>query len=100
VVEDAVSFVTRHRKDLESYIEAPSATAVLVLLVNSWPSSTTGYALYYVVIGLCSLAANSTFGFLWTAINSFTAFEFSLLIAIVGSFALVAFMVVSRLNGS
>src|SRR5689334_7761632 len=40
VVNEADSFVTRHRKDIEGYVEAPSATGILILLVKAWPSNT------------------------------------------------------------
>ncbi|QEH36274.1 DNA polymerase III subunit delta [Aquisphaera giovannonii] len=45
LIEDADPFVTRARKDLEGYLEAPSGTGVLVLLVKSWPSNTKLYKL-------------------------------------------------------
>jgi DNA polymerase-3 subunit delta len=40
VIEDADTFVTRHRAALEKYAAQPSATGVLVLDVKSWPSNT------------------------------------------------------------
>jgi DNA polymerase-3 subunit delta len=40
VVENADPFVTRERARLEKYVAEPSATGVLVLDVNSWPSNT------------------------------------------------------------
>jgi DNA polymerase-3 subunit delta len=40
IVQDADSFVTRHREGLEKYVAAPSATGVLVLEVKSWKSNT------------------------------------------------------------
>src|SRR5579884_1280707 len=40
VVDGADPFVTRNRPALEKYVAAPSATGVLVLAVNSWPSNT------------------------------------------------------------
>jgi DNA polymerase-3 subunit delta len=40
IVEDADPFVTRERARLEKYVAAPSATGVLVLDVQSWPSNT------------------------------------------------------------
>ena len=43
IVDPADDFVTRARKELESYIEKPSRTGVLVLVVRSWPSNTTLY---------------------------------------------------------
>ncbi|WP_165227650.1 DNA polymerase III subunit delta [Aquisphaera insulae] len=45
LVEDADTFVTRTRKDLEGYIEAPSGTGVLALMVKAWPSNTKLYKL-------------------------------------------------------
>src|SRR5262245_34285276 len=40
IVEDADPFVTKYRKDLEGYIQAPSQSGALVLLVKSLPSNT------------------------------------------------------------
>lgn len=40
VVEEAEGFVSEHRKELESYVSAPSSTGVLVLQTKSWPSNT------------------------------------------------------------
>src|SRR5262245_23983041 len=40
VVENADPFVTRERARLEKYVAEPSKTGVLVLDVNSWPSTT------------------------------------------------------------
>lgn len=40
VVEDADEFVTRYRAELEDYVARPRKTAVLVLLVGSFPSNT------------------------------------------------------------
>lgn len=40
IVENADSFVTAHRKELESYAEHPSTTGVLALAVKSWPGNT------------------------------------------------------------
>jgi DNA polymerase-3 subunit delta len=40
VVSAADSFVSRHRKELESYAESPSKSGVLILHVKSWPSNT------------------------------------------------------------
>ena len=36
IVEDADTFVTKHRKDLESYVQKPSASGILVLQVKQW----------------------------------------------------------------
>lgn len=43
VVEDADSFVSKHRGELEDYTAKPRSTGVLVLVVNSWPSNTRLY---------------------------------------------------------
>jgi DNA polymerase III subunit delta len=40
VVEEADTFVTKHRKDLESYVEKPSASGTLLLQVKQWTSTT------------------------------------------------------------
>ncbi len=40
IVEDADTFVTKHRKDLESYVQKPSASGILLLQVKQWTSST------------------------------------------------------------
>lgn len=40
VVEDADSFVTNYRAELEDYAASPTKNAVLVLEVDSWPSNT------------------------------------------------------------
>ncbi|MDR0609247.1 MAG: DNA polymerase III subunit delta [Planctomycetaceae bacterium] len=40
IVEDADSFVTKYRAELEEYTEKPSGQAVLLLLLNSFPSNT------------------------------------------------------------
>ncbi len=40
VVENADPFVTAHRRELETYVEQPVESAVLVLLVKLWPSNT------------------------------------------------------------
>jgi DNA polymerase III subunit delta len=40
IVEDADSFVTRYRKDLEAYVEKPSSSGFLVLQVKQWTSTT------------------------------------------------------------
>lgn len=40
VVEEADPFVTKHRGELEAYVEKPSRTGVLVLQAKSWPSNT------------------------------------------------------------
>jgi DNA polymerase-3 subunit delta len=40
VVRDADSFVTANRPALEQYLDRPSATGTLLLMVRSWPSGT------------------------------------------------------------
>jgi len=40
IVEDADTFVTQYRSDLEDYVARPLRDAVLVLEVKSWPSNT------------------------------------------------------------
>ncbi len=40
IVADADPFVTKNRKELESYVDAPSGAGVLVLMVKSWPATT------------------------------------------------------------
>ena len=52
----------------------------------------TAYALYYSMIGIGSLIANSIFGILWTNIGYTTAFEYSIVMAIAGSIALFIFL--------
>jgi MFS family permease len=52
----------------------------------------TGYAIYYMLIGVCSFLANSIFGFLWTSLGQSVAFEFSVGTATAGIVALLIFM--------
>ncbi len=40
IVEGADPFVTAHRRELETYVERPSSSGVLVLSVKTWPAST------------------------------------------------------------
>ncbi len=40
LVEDADPFVTKYRKELETYAEHPASSGVLVLSVKSWPANT------------------------------------------------------------
>jgi DNA polymerase-3 subunit delta len=40
VVESADPFVTAHRRELESYVDHPASTGVLVLSVKTWPGNT------------------------------------------------------------
>jgi len=43
IVEDADTFVTKHRKDLEAYVTNPSLSGTLVLQMKSWPATTKLY---------------------------------------------------------
>jgi len=52
----------------------------------------TAYALYYTVIGLGSLAANSIFGELWSNVGPAASFQYSIVTATAGAIALIAFM--------
>ncbi len=52
----------------------------------------TAYALYYSMIGIGSLIANSVFGILWTNIGYVAAFEYSIAMGIAGSIALIIFL--------
>jgi MFS family permease len=56
----------------------------------------TGYAIYYMLIGVCSFLANSIFGFLWTSISPSMAFQFSVSTATAGIAALLIFMLWRR----
>ena len=40
LIDEADPFVTAHRKELETYVESPSASGHLILVVKSWPSNT------------------------------------------------------------
>ncbi|WP_455278799.1 MFS transporter [[Eubacterium] cellulosolvens] len=51
----------------------------------------TAYALYYSIMGIGSLIANSIFGILWTNIGYVAAFEYSIIMAIAGTIALLIF---------
>ena len=53
----------------------------------------TAYAVYYTIIGVGSLVANSVFGALWTSLGSATAFKFSIATSAVAAVALVIFAV-------
>ena len=57
----------------------------------------TAYAIYYTLIGVCALIANSVFGSLWTLLNHAAAFEYSLFMSFLGFGALLLFMTRSRL---
>jgi len=54
----------------------------------------TAYALYYTIIGVGSLAANSIFGALWSNVGSAAGFQYSIATATAGAIALIAFMVI------
>jgi DNA polymerase III subunit delta len=40
IVEEADPFVTKYRKDLEAYVEKPSASGILLLQVKQWTATT------------------------------------------------------------
>jgi DNA polymerase III subunit delta len=40
IVEEADPFVTKHRKELEAYVERPSSTGILLLQVKQWTVTT------------------------------------------------------------
>ena len=52
----------------------------------------TAYAIYYSMIGIGTLIANSVFGILWTNIGYVAAFEYSIIMGIAGSIALIIFL--------
>ena len=56
----------------------------------------TGYALYYVMAGLCSFVSNSTFGFLWTSLGRSVAFEYSIITSLLGAATLIMFIMTHR----
>jgi len=58
----------------------------------------TAYAIYYTLIGLGSLVANSVFGALWSGVGPAAAFQYSILTAAAGIVALLAFMTKVRLT--
>lgn len=43
VVDEADSFVSRNRSQLEDYVQAPTKNGVLVLIVQTWPANTRLY---------------------------------------------------------
>jgi len=53
----------------------------------------TGYAVYYLVIGVCSLVANLVFGTLWDQFSMSTAFTYSLVTSSAGIVGMLAFIV-------
>ena len=56
----------------------------------------TGYAFYYLLVGVTSLVANSIFGYLWTVTGYSAAFKFSLATSALGTIVLVVFYAMSR----
>jgi MFS family permease len=56
----------------------------------------TGYAVYYMLIGVGSLLANSIFGTLWTNISPASGFEYSIVTSTLGVVALFIFMISRR----
>ena len=40
IIEGAEAFISAYRKQLENYLQSPSETATLVLVVSSWPKNT------------------------------------------------------------
>jgi MFS family permease len=56
----------------------------------------SGYAVYYTLIGICSLLANSIFGSLWTVSGPSVAFEYSSVTSALGITALALFMMARR----
>lgn len=52
----------------------------------------TAYALYYTLIGACSLVADLIFGALWTSAGSTVAFQYSSATSAIGTVALIAFI--------
>jgi len=60
----------------------------------------TAYALYYTLIGVCSIAANSIFGVLWGSLGPATAFQYSALTTTAGVVALVTIMPKGNPSGS
>jgi MFS family permease len=53
----------------------------------------TGYAIYYMLIGVGSLLANSIFGTLWTSVNPSSAFLYSVVTSTIGVGALLIFTI-------
>ena len=56
----------------------------------------TAYALYYLMVGVSSFVANSIFGFLWTAMSSSVAFQYTVVTSAAGAVALMLLFVVTR----
>jgi MFS family permease len=51
----------------------------------------TAYAFYYSLIGIGSLIANSIFGILWTNVGYAAAFQYSIIMSVAGTIALLIF---------
>jgi MFS family permease len=56
----------------------------------------TAYAIYYLTAGVCSLLANSIFGYLWTTATSSVAFQYALATSTAGGIALIFFLITDR----
>jgi MFS family permease len=56
----------------------------------------TAYAIYYLTAGVCSLLANSIFGYLWTTATSSVAFQYTLATSTAGAIALAFFLIADR----
>jgi MFS family permease len=56
----------------------------------------TGYAIYYALIGLGSLVANSVFGSLWSNLGPTAAFQYSIITSTIALVALLIFMLVAK----
>ena len=52
----------------------------------------TAFGVYYLFVGLSFLVANITFGFLWEAFSSQTAFEYSIATSLIGIVLLFGFI--------
>lgn len=59
----------------------------------------TAYAVYYTLVGVGSLIANSVFGALWTNLGSSAAYRFSIMTSSVAVVALILFAVLHRRSG-
>jgi len=53
----------------------------------------TAYGLYYLVVGLCSIAANIVFGLLWDAFGAKWAFLYSTATSLIGFVAMIVFAI-------
>lgn len=56
----------------------------------------TAFALYYTLIGVCSLLANLVFGALWSNLGPSVAFQYSMTAATIGALGLIAFVAKRR----